>query len=148
MKVTAVNCNNNKPGTVGPGHYFLVAELDGWTQIMATYGFLDSSACWDIFGHANAYARGTNVQEFKAGLDLIGPQMNMARSMAGAALPYDGRTTACDETPGNFWSKSYANAPKSARVVLRRVAAEKPAGLSIGSDCGFPSWRISDIHVR
>jgi hypothetical protein len=145
LEIKAINCGANQGGG-GPGHYFLVGELDRWTQIMATYEFSQSSSCWNIFGDPTA--RDTNVLPFELTKDLIGPQLNMSRSAAGAPLPYDGRTTACDEEATNFWGSAYETAPKSARVVLRRFSQDKPAGLAVGTDCGFAGWTVSDIHVR
>jgi hypothetical protein len=146
-QVTAVNCANNN--LAGPGHYFLVGELDGWTQIMASYTFTASTSCWNIFGDPpQKDPQSTNIHPFDLAVDLIGPQVNMARTMAGAAIPFDGRLQFCDETADNFWSGPYASDPKSARVVLRRFSQARPAGLGIATDCGKPGWNISAIHVR
>lgn len=147
VQVTAGNCGSNS--LAGPGHYFLVGELDRWSQIMASYVFTASTSCWNIFGSEGQMdPRGTNVLPFDLSTDLIGPQLNMSRSMTGEAIPFDGRLTFCAETPENFWSDRYASSPKSARVVLRRFSHEKPAGLSIATDCGFAGWNIAAIHVR
>jgi hypothetical protein len=143
-RITVVNCGTANM-KAGPGHYFMVGELDHWTQIMATYAFSDSSSCWNIFGDPK---RDTNVRPFSLAEDLIGPQLNMSRSAAGAAIPYDGRTTACDEDADNFWGSPYESDPKSARVVLRRFSQDKPAGLAVNTDCGLAGWKVSDIHVR
>jgi hypothetical protein len=72
----------------------------------------------------------------------------MSRSKAGAAIPFDGRLTACNQNADNFWSTPYENDPKSARVVLRRFAQDHPAGLAIVTDCGLATWKVYDIHVR
>jgi hypothetical protein len=145
LQVTADNCGQNQGGG-GPGHYFLVRELDHWTQIMASYEFTSTSPCWNIFGDPGG--RSTNVFPFDVTKDLIGPQVNMSRSAAGASIPYDGRTTACDENANNFWNGSYASDPKSARVVLRRFAQSEVAGLAVVTDCGPAGWKVSDIFVR
>lgn len=145
LRVTKVNCGADGM-QVGPGHYFVVGELDGWTQIMATYAFTSSSSCWRMFGDPELHD--TNVFPFDVGRDRIGPQQNMARASSGTSIPYDGRTTACDEDPTNFWGAPYATQPKSARVVLRRFTQSKPAGLALSLDCGLAGWTVSDIHVR
>ena len=147
VQVTAVNCGSNS--LAGPGHFFLVGELDRWCQIMASYVFTASTSCWNIFNdNGPKDPRDSNVLPFDLAEDLIGPQVNMSRSTAGDAIPFDGRLTYCAETTENFWSGKYAGAPKSARVVLRRFSHDKPAGLSIATDCGLAGWNISAIHVR
>lgn len=72
----------------------------------------------------------------------------MGRTMAGVAIPFDGRINACDEDANNFWGPPCAKEAKNARVVLRRVSQGKPAGIAIVTDCGVASWRVSDIFVR
>jgi hypothetical protein len=145
VRVTVVNCGTATMKT-GPGHYFLVGELDGWKQIMATYDFANSVSCWNIFGDPGLHD--TNVQTFDPAVDLIGPQVNMSRTAAGNAIPFDGRTTACTEKPDNFWVAAYSSERKSARVALRRFTAGLPAGIALRVDCGMPTWTISDIRVR
>jgi hypothetical protein len=147
VQVTAVNCANNP--LAGPGHYFLVGELDNWSQIMASYAFTASSSCWNIFGdQSQKHPLETNVVPFDLSVDLIGPQLNMSRTMAGGAIPFDGRLTACNDSSDNFWNGAYESSPKSARVVLRRLSHDKPAGLGIATDCGLAGWKIADINVR
>jgi hypothetical protein len=145
MTVAAQNCGAAS-GKPGPGHYFKVGDLDGWTQIMATYEFGSFASCWNIFGDPGL--RDTNVQAFNPALDSIGPQVNMARTAAGAVIPYEGRTTMCTEKPENFWANPYKTQRKSARVVLRRFTQGKPAGLALALDCGSGGWTITDIRVR
>lgn len=146
LLVTKQNCTDN--GFLGPGHYFLVGELDDWTQIMATFEFTSDGTCWKLFGDKNEPIA-TNVIPFDPKIDLIGPQTNMARTDAGAPIPYDGRTAACTVDKYNFWSASYDGQPKSARVVLRRNAPHLPAGLMVTADCSpASSWVVSEIRVR
>lgn len=145
LKVEQINCGKNG-AQESPGHYFLVGELDGWTQLMATYEFFDSSSCWNIFGDKDT--RDTNVSPLNRSIDLIGPEENMSRAANGMAIPWDGRTGACDEEPTNFWGPAYAAARKSARIAMRRVSLARPAGLAVGLDCGLASWSIREIHVR
>lgn len=145
LKVTASNCGAS--GTAAaPGHYFIVRELDRWTQIMATYAFGNSTSCWQMFGDKGM--RDTNVLPFDLALDRIGPQTNMSRTASRTPIPFDGRTTACTENPDNFWAGIYKNDRKGARVVLRRFRLDAPAGLAVQTDCGNPTWTISDIRVR
>jgi hypothetical protein len=147
VQVTAVNCANNP--LAGPGHYFLVGELDGWTHIMASYVFTASTSCWNIFGSPPQKApQSTNILPFDRSVDLIGPQLNMSRTLAGDAVPFDGRLAFCKPTADNFWDAAYTASPKSARVVQRRLSHDKPAGLAIATDCGEPGWKIEAIHVR
>ncbi len=147
LQVTLVNCGPNE--LAGPGHYFLVGDFDNWTQIMATYVFTASTSCWNIFGDQNQKKpKNTNVMPFDLSVDLIGPQLNMSRNLSGDVIPFDGRLTRCDEDKDNFWTGAYADAPKSARVVMRRFTQDRPAGLGIATDCGLAGWKISDIHVR
>ncbi len=141
---TIDNCGQRPP--VGPAHYLLVGELDGWTQIMATYTFLSSASCWHVFGDPDG--PDVNVMRFTPGVDLIDRQVNMGRDATGAAVPFDGRTYQCNNDATNFWHDAYAMDVKTARVVLRRSLQIRPAGLSIAEDCGLASWIFSDIYVR
>lgn len=145
VAVVEVNCSAGSPGA-SPGHYFTVGELDGWTQIMATYEFSKATSCWNIFGDLELPS--TNVHPFDLTRDLIGPQLNMSRTAGGAVIPFDGRTAQCNTFLDNFWAEAYELDAKSARVALRRVSQDKPAGLAIQTDCGPAVWKVSDIHVR
>ena len=147
LTVTKGNCGTNNR-TSSPGHYLLVGELDGWSQIMATYEFLKSASCWNLFGDPDG--RSTNIKPFDPARDLIGPETNMARTAAGDPAPFDGQTTTCTADRTNFWALPYAQQTKRARVALRRNEQGKAAGVSVTADCGEEeiSWRLSDIYVR
>jgi hypothetical protein len=144
VNVTVENCGMGFSSR--PSHYFLVGELDTWRQIMATYTFTQLSDCWYMFGDKTA--SDTNVFPFDLAADLMDRQMNMARTLAGTSIPFAGLTSQCTETADNFWVTAYVAAPKTARVVMRRFASDRPAGISVMADCGSGAWTLTDIYVR
>ncbi len=144
VSVLVSACGNSS--IPSPIHYFLVGELDGWTQIMATYAFYKYANCWNIFGDPGV--KNTNVRAFDIATDLIDQQSGMARSATGEVIPFGGRTNECNEAKDNFWLDAYGSELKGGRVVLRRFSAGLPAGLAVQADCGSPQWGISKIYVR
>jgi hypothetical protein len=140
------NCGDNQaqPSDV---YYFLVGELDGWTQIRATYNFFGSATCWNIFG--NSSLPDTNVFELDLSRDLFDMDENMARAENGTVLKYSGQTFHCSSDHANFWHSDYASSPRTARVALRRASMVKPAGMAMSTDCSNDSaWAAKDIFVR
>jgi hypothetical protein len=123
-----------------------VRELDGWTQIMATYTFMSSQSCWHLFGDSDG--PDVNVMKLDLGVDPIDRQKNMGRDANGAPAPFDGRTYQSNNDATNFWDSPYEVDVKTARVVLRRSVQDRPAGLAVAADCGLGSWIYSDIYVR
>ncbi|AKV04585.1 hypothetical protein AKJ09_11248 [Labilithrix luteola] len=133
------------PPKPAPGHAFTVAGPDGWKQIMATYTFRGSAGCWILFG--DSYGTDTNVRPFELGTDLFDRDKNMAHDATGAVVPYAGLTNQCADVE-NFWDPAYKSLTRSIRVVQRRRAEDKPAGLAAAGDCGNMGWDLTDIYVR
>ncbi|MDB5215469.1 MAG: hypothetical protein JWO86_3396 [Myxococcaceae bacterium] len=128
-------------------YYFLVGELDGWTQIRATYTFFVGATCWNLFGHPDL--PNTNVFELDLNRDLFDLDENMARAEDGTVLKYTGQTFHCSNDHANFWHSDYASSKRTARVALRRASMVKPAGLAVSTDCSSDSaWSSKDIFVR
>jgi hypothetical protein len=128
-------------------HYFIVGELDAWTQIRATYQFFGGVSCWNIFGDQGL--PDTNVVVLDLTRDLFDLEQNMARAENGTVLKYSGKTSQCSSARANFWHDDYTSSKRTARVALRRASMAKPAGLSIASDCSNNnSWAYTDIFVR
>lgn len=131
----------------GDFHYFLVGELDGWTQIRATYSFFGGAPCWNVFG--DPALPDTNVLVHDLSRDLFDLQQNMARTKDGTAVPYSGMTAHCNPDHAQFWDDLYASSTRTARVALRRASMARPAGLAVAADCSSDSaWNYRDIFVR
>jgi hypothetical protein len=146
VSVLTPNCGaNNSQGN--DFHYFIVGELDAWTQIRATYEFFGGVSCWNIFGDQGL--PDTNVAALDLTRDLFDLEQNMARAENGAVLKYTGKTFQCSDAHANFWHDDYTSSMRTARVALRRASMAKPAGLSIATDCSSTnSWAYTDIFVR
>ena len=146
VRVVTPNCGADH-GQPGDFHYFLVGELDGWTEIRATYGFFGGVTCWNVFGDPGL--PDTNVHVHELGRDLFDLEQNMARGTNGQVQPYSGLTSHCSMDRANFWHNDFVTATKTARVALRRASAGKPAGLAVASDCSNDNaWQYKDIFVR
>jgi hypothetical protein len=146
VTVLTQNCgaDHSQPGDF---HYFLVGELDGWTQIRATYRFFGGAPCWNLFGDPGL--PDTNVFVHDLGRDLFDLEQNMARAADGTALPYSGITARCSADHAQFWDANYQSSMRTARVALRRASMAKPAGLAVLSDClAGNAWGYKDIFVR
>ena len=140
------NCGKDQ-SQPGDYHYFLVGELDGWTQIRATYTFVGGASCWNVYGDPDL--PDTNVLVHELGRDLFDLEQSMARAEDGTVLPYSGQTAHCANDHANFWHDNYATSTRTARVALRRASLARPAGLAVVSDCSNDSgWAYRDIFVR
>lgn len=147
VSVLTPNCGAQQGGP-NDYHYFLVGELDAWTQIRATYTFLGGTTCWNVFGDSSSLPD-TNVHTLELTRDLFDMDENMERAENGTVLPYGGRTGHCNAAHANFWLDLYASSKRTARVALRRASLGKPAGLAVAADCSNDvSWAYRDVFVR
>jgi hypothetical protein len=146
VSVLTPNCGaNHSQGN--DFHYFLVGELDAWTQIRATYEFFGGVSCWNVFGDPGL--PDTNVFVLDLTRDLFDLEQNMARAENGTVLKYSGKTSQCSEARANFWHDDYTASKRTARVALRRASMVKAAGLAIATDCSNTNaWAYTDIFVR
>lgn len=131
-------------------HWFLVDDIQTWRQIMATYTFEEGVACWNMFGDLDRgfASPNINVHPFDMLQDTFDRDQNMARTLDGGAIPFDGTHRYCDVNLDNFWHPVHRAQPRTIRLALRRNVVSEPAGLSVAAACGTPKWTIREVFVR
>ncbi len=146
VNATVGNCGA-APGKASPSHVFTIADVEPWSEIMATYSFGGHVSCWHLFGDPDG--PDTNLRPFDLAVDRFDRDVNMARASNGSAIRFAGTLKRCDEAAQNFWLGTYRSSTRGIRTVQRRLMNTRPFGLGVGVDCvDQTSWEIREIYVR